>query len=237
MHPLPSHIILNDLENFISSHQIDIDKEADVTRLKDMFAKSCLNAELALEGLIKFCHIKPRLPKHSEKTAPNNRAPIMIDSGMGREAIISHIESIRENNQTADLAFYAYRDLTRTSYKPYLKACIERNPVCISALEQMSESEMIATMRALPSESIYDGVGRLSQPDEVWNFQRGDGLEQIVLIATVLYAQNGENLTIEITDNKAILTTSQTSISLPTNKGLQPQLWDWNICNAKDISC
>jgi hypothetical protein len=235
--PLPSHIILNDLENFISSHQIDIDKEADVAKLKDMFAKSCLNAELVLESLINFCHIKPRLPKHSEKTAPDNRAPIMIDSQMGRETIISHIESIRENNETADLAFYAYRDLTRTSYKPYLKACIERNPVCIAELEQMSEAELVETMRALPTESIYDGVGRLSQPDEVWNFQHGDGLEKIILLATVIYAQNGEDLTIEITDNEATLTTAKTRISLPTNKGLQPQLWEWNICNAKNISC
>ena len=35
-------------------------------------------------------------------------------------------------------------------------------------------------------ESIYDGTSRLAQPDEVWNFGTGDGLEKCLLAANVL---------------------------------------------------
>lgn len=228
--PLPSRIILNDLENFISSNQIDIDKQDDVDKLKKMFAESCLNAELVLESLINFCHIKPRLPKWKENnTSPSE--PIKLSPGMQRDEIIEHIETIRPHNQTADLAMYAYRDLTRISYGPYLKACLERNPVCIENLEQMSTKQLIDTIKDLPCKSIYDGIGRLSQPDEVWNFQRGDGLEKAILIATILHAETGSELSIDITDSDVTLSIAQTKVRFETAKGLQPQTWKWPLSN------
>ena len=42
---------------------------------------------------------------------------------------------------------------------------------------------------ALPILSIYDGPARLAQPDEVWNFRRGDGFEKALLVANVLRAR------------------------------------------------
>jgi hypothetical protein len=42
----------------------------------------------------------------------------------------------------------------------------------------MTDDEVIAVVQAMPSESIYDEAGRLAQPDEVWNFGRGDGAEK-----------------------------------------------------------
>ena len=44
------------------------------------------------------------------------------------------------------------------------------------------------------SESIYDGP-RLAQPDEVWNFQTGDGLEKAILLANVWRAHHPSNKT------------------------------------------
>ena len=38
----------------------------------------------------------------------------------------------------------------------------------------------------MPCESIYDGPARLAQPDEVWNFGRGDGLEKCLVAANAL---------------------------------------------------
>ena len=38
----------------------------------------------------------------------------------------------------------------------------------------------------MPSDSIYDGR-RLAQPDEVWNFGRGDGLEKAFVLANFIY--------------------------------------------------
>lgn len=44
----------------------------------------------------------------------------------------------------------------------------------------------LSRIAALPNESIYDGPSRLAQPDEVWNFGRGDGLEKCLLAANIL---------------------------------------------------
>lgn len=46
-----------------------------------------------------------------------------------------------------------------------------------------------AGVGSLGSESIYDGA-RLAQPDEVWNYQTGDGLEKAILLANVWRARH-----------------------------------------------
>ena len=51
---------------------------------------------------------------------------------MERADVIARLESIREANELADLAFYAYRDLNRTEPEPFLKAALERCPVSIA---------------------------------------------------------------------------------------------------------
>ena len=52
--------------------------------------------------------------------------------GMTREDIIGRLESIRDRNDFADLAFYAYRDLNRTDPEPFVLGAIERSPVSIA---------------------------------------------------------------------------------------------------------
>ena len=47
----------------------------------------------------------------------------------------------------------------------------------------MSEEAVVHWAEQLPNESIYDGPARLAQPDEVWNFRRGDGLERALTVA------------------------------------------------------
>jgi hypothetical protein len=231
--PLASRIVLNDLEDFVTEHRIDIDKDADVARLKTQFASSCLNAEVALESLIRFCHVKPRLPQRDRKTFLPQGTPVELNHGMNRNDVIAHLEAIRAENQVAELAFHAYRDLTRIEPLPYLKACIERNPVCVEGSAQMSESELIAHVSAMPQESIYDDAGRLSQPDEVWNYGRGDGLEKAVLLATVLHARTGADVTIDIGPDHATLSHRTETTTLPTNKGISPQQWAWPTENQQ----
>jgi len=46
--------------------------------------------------------------------------------------------------------------MTRTDWQPFLKAAMERSPVCIKAAEPMSDDQVIAHLDALPAESIYD---------------------------------------------------------------------------------
>jgi hypothetical protein len=227
--PLASRIVLNDLETFVASHNIDIDRERDIAKLKSQFASSCLNAEVAIESLIQFCHVKPQLPQPGEKTFAAAAEPLAIRHDMGRDAIIARIDAIREQNPVADLSLYAYRDLTRIPSAPYLKACTERNPVCIEALQDLPETELVERISALPAESIYDDIGRLAQPDEVWNFGRGDGLEKAVLLATVLHARTGGSVTIDIAPEEATLSHRNKVTAFSTSKGLSPQTWSWPL--------
>ncbi len=225
--PLPSRIVLNDLEDFVHEHKINIDKDDDIARLKTQFASSCLNAEVALEALIRFCHVKPRLPNPKNKAFISTAESIQITNEMGREEVLAYLESIRSENQVADLAFYAFRDLTRTQPLPYLKACIERNPVCIEATGDMGENALVALIEDMPNESIYDDKGRLSQPDEVWNYGRGDGLERAVMLAAILYARTGAEVAITINSDHVTLSHRDKQIQFKTSKGLTPQCWKW----------
>jgi hypothetical protein len=67
-----------------------------------------------------------------------------------------------------------------------VKAAIERSPVSKAALGTADSQSAIARIASLDDESIYDGTSRLAQPDEVWNFGTGDGLEKCLLAANVL---------------------------------------------------
>ena len=111
---------------------------------------------------------------------------------MERADVIARLESLRDTNELADLAFYAYRDLNRTEAEPFLKAALERCPVSIAGCAGLSDDAVVATVAALPDESIYDEPGRLAQPDEVWNYGRGDGVEKALLLANILRARHPE---------------------------------------------
>jgi len=224
--PLKSRIVLNDLEDFIVRDRINIDSSADTSRLKSRFASDCLNAEIALEELIRFCHVKPRLPEMEAKALSADKEPLAVEVGMSRDEIICQLESVRETNTTADMAFYAYRDLTRTESEPYLLACIRRNPVSLEATREMGIETIVDAVKGLPNESIYDGPGRLAQPDEVWNFQRGDGVEKAVLLANILPARIPCRETlIHVEPNKASLVIDDTTHEFKSSKQLPPQTW------------
>ena len=96
--------------------------------------------------------------------------------------------SSRATNRAAALAPYAARELGVTEEGPFVQAALQRNPVSKFALggSRSCATEVVARLAALPNESIYDGPSRLAQPDEVWNFGRGDGLEKCLVAANAL---------------------------------------------------
>jgi hypothetical protein len=105
---------------------------------------------------------------------------------MEKYEIEQRLYALRESNRSAALAPYAAHELGETEEGPFVKAAMERNPVSRAALEGASRDEVLARIVALSDESIYDGPSRLAQPDEAWNFGRGDGLEKCLLAANVL---------------------------------------------------
>lgn len=223
---IQGRIVLNDLETFVRQEKPDLTKAADVRKMKDQFACDCLNAEWAMENLIRFCRVEPRLPEAAGRQFVGADASLAIEPSMTREAIIGRLASIRAVNPAADLAFYAFRDLSRIEPEPFVKAAIERSPVSLSAFNDHSDEAALEAIRALPNESIYDGPARLAQPDEVWNYGRGDGAEKALLAANVLHARHPEEpMHIAVEPGRAALHAGNRTVEFPSSKELQPQEW------------
>jgi hypothetical protein len=131
---------------------------------------------------MRFAKTGPRLPDTSKnwQTVP----PIMLDGLSSREEVIDYLESMRDRQPVADLAFTAYRDMRKAPWKPFLKAAFERNPVCIENAKEMEIDQVAEKLWRMPNDSIYD-ASRLAQPDEVWNFGRGDGLEKALCLMNI----------------------------------------------------
>jgi len=174
--------------------------------------------EVFVDELFSFVHTEPRLPESGGGGV--EPGPIKISVDQSAEQIIEYLDSIRSGNVTADLAFYAYRDMSRCEWEPFIKAAIERNPVSIEALKDKSIEQVYEELGRWDNESIYDGK-RLGQPDEVANYQTGDGVEKAILLANVIRDRNpGQKIEVVI-DSQSVLLTADTEYNFTSNKGLK----------------
>jgi len=223
---MPSRIVLNDLEVYVQENRIDIGHAEDRDRLKHQFASECLSADIAIESLFRFCRTEPKLPDLESKTFVSGGEPLGIDLDMSREEIGDRLAAVRDRNEMAAMAFYAYRDLSRTGAAPFLKAALERNPVSIEGAKDLEADALPAKVRSLPDESIYDEPGRLALPDEVWNFGRGDGVEKAVLLANLLGNRStGEEAVLEVSPSAATLRIGRSAYRFDSRKGLSAASW------------
>lgn len=218
--PIPGRISMNVFEDFFKQQRIDLSNPGDLDRLRAQFNCSNSRSDEILDDLINFCRIAPRYPDH-EGTKRFMPGPVIaLHPDMSRDEVIAYLESIRQENATADLAFYAYRDMTRCDWAPFLKAALERNPVCIEGASKLSDEDMIERVTGFETLSIYDGP-RLAQPDEVWNFMRGDGFEQALCIATIWKARHPEDtITLGIADHQVTLLLGERTVKLASAKDL-----------------
>ncbi len=235
--PLPDRIVLDDVELLVKEHRLDVRTQEGFEVLVERVATSCPSAQDAVERLRRFCWTDPRLPDLGAKVFRRDQPPLGLEASMERADVIARLESLREANELAHLAFYAYRDLNRTDPEPFLRAAFERCPVSLAALTDLSESAVVAAVESLAGESIYDEPGRLAQPDEVWNFRRGDGVEKALLLANVLRERNPDSrITLDVQPDCATLTVAAATDGGPaavytfaSNKNLRAQTWD---CSA-----
>ncbi len=227
--PLPRRIILDDLETYIEETSPDIESEQDTAELETQFSCDCLNASMAIKALIRFCHVRPRLPDEKSCTFIKAGRPLALDASAGRESIVAHLQALRTDHPVVDLAFYAYRDLKSIPYEPFMKACIERNPVSVEGAAELSLPDLKRRLDQMPSDSIYDGPGRLAQPDEVWNYGRGDGLEKAVLLAGVWFRRSGKPFCISIAEEVAEVVADGDSYRFQTAKELAPAVWAYPL--------
>ena len=171
-----------------------------VTSLKQKYP-GLQNQQDFFTDLKQFIHIIPKLPP-GNKTYMN--ASEMVSTGCSelkispadtREEIIQYLSSLRQLSGksdpascnlhpvslVADLAFYAGRYMDTCKWEPFLKAAFERNPVSLDHFIGMDITAVFHCLQHWPDESIYDG-NRLALPDEVVNFQRGDGSEKAITL-------------------------------------------------------
>ena len=149
--------------------------------------------------LKKFVHTVPRLPSVKKEFTPC--PPINITPDQTREEIIAYLSSIRHSSSgirhsdpaslAADLAFYAGRHMDSCEWGPFFKAAFERNPVSVEQFRNLDLQMVYNQLQSWPDDSIYEG-NRLALPDEVVNFQRGDGIEKAITLMNIAKARHLE---------------------------------------------
>ncbi len=226
--PLTDRIPLNKFDEFFKQGHIDLDSEEDRQRLAREVNCYRSNACEIIKELRAFCHLEPRWPDAGQPRQFVRGPSIDLKPGMTREEIIAALEAVRAENPVADLAFHAYRDLARVDPRPYFKAAIERSPVCVEEAKTMDAPMVVACLREMADESIYDST-RAAQPDEVWNARRGDGFEKAVTLAAVLHARKPDiSFTLKAAGETATLTFDGKEYAFASKKGLTLDL-SWPI--------
>lgn len=179
----PKRLCCEQLRAFLEYEKIDVKNEAGREKLKGYLKAFVPEVDEFIRKLHEFIHIEPRLPDVEKEYLA--QTPIELTPEMSREEVIAYLRGIRDKNITADLAFYAYRDMDSCDWEPFVKAAVERNPVSLQLAQQKNGDGLLAWLGRMPNESIYDG-NRMAQPDEVVNFGLGDGTEKAFVLANVI---------------------------------------------------
>jgi hypothetical protein len=201
MSPLPGKIMLNDVEKIINDN---LGNSLDVIEDIIIKANSHIPDEIIHEMFIDlsaFISIDPKIPDATRNYIRTDVPQITTDDS--RDEIIRKIVQHSGISEVSLLTVYVSRLMDRIDWHPFVKAAMERNPVCFSELEGKSTEEVYKLLAGMTNQSIYDD-NRLALPDEVWNFLRGDGLEKALLLADVIM-QNDKSADISIlAENKKI---------------------------------
>ncbi|MHC4691318.1 MAG: hypothetical protein ACYS67_01160 [Planctomycetota bacterium] len=218
---LPDRIRCDELERLIEKKKIDVRRQEDREILRKFIEPVISDARRFVDELSDFVHIGANLPAPDKNFIPAK--PIEISVDQSREQIIDYLQELRQRNSTADLAFYAYRDMEGCDWAPFIKAAVERNPVSLNILDSMSTDEIYHWLEQMNDTSIYDG-NRLAQPDEVANYKTGDGLEKAFLLANVIRQRNSEqNIEIAV-DKDGVILKGPVEYCFVSNKNLQKQI-------------
>ncbi|MDD5674937.1 MAG: hypothetical protein PHC61_12275 [Chitinivibrionales bacterium] len=201
--PIPGRIMLDEFEVLLKQNPVYIDHSGHIDQLKKNLQHTCFNVQEVVEDLIAFCKSEPRLPDIAKTWKAAE--PLLVSEHLdSRQALIDYCLSMRDKNETADLAFSAGRDMAVAPWKPFLKAALERNPVSIAACGNFRVEAVYNQLAAMNPLSIYEGT-RLAQPDEVWNYKRGDGLEKALCFMNILKASRPQDTVVLKGDGKNII--------------------------------
>lgn len=192
---------------FVRYEKIDIAKQQGRGRLAEYLSAFVPEAVALVEDLYAFVHLEPKLPGDDREYIETE--PIRLDASMGRDEVIDYLSGMREVSETADLAFYAYRDMDSCNWRPFANAAMQRCPVSVQACKNKTVEQAYQWLGAMANASVYDGR-RLAQPDEVVNYGTGDGIEKAFALANIICAKDparsveliidGANVSLRIND-------------------------------------
>lgn len=199
----PGRVRCDKFKELVKSKNLDIKTQAGRKMLTEFFAEYIPDSAKLVDSIFDFLNIEPKLPAVEKKYATIE--PIKISTDMTRAQIAEYLSSIRKKNTTANLAFYAFRDMTSCDWQPFIKAAIERCPVSIDATKDMTIAQAFDWLTAMPNVSIYDN-NRLAQPDEVANYKTGDGIEKAFTLANIIHSRDAKKeITIKIDSDKVVV--------------------------------
>ncbi len=219
--PFPNRIRCDQFKEYMAKKKPDINTEAGRNELTKVLSDYIPDAEKFVNELYDFLHIEPKLPLGEKNYTPSE--PIKISPDMSREQIIDYLRSIRDKNITADLAFYAYRDMESCDWRPFVKSASERSPISIENTKDKTIEQCYQWLKDMPNESIYDNK-RLAQPDEVANYARGDGIEKSFTLANILHKREPDKeITIRI-DKDSVVVEAGKRFEFESAKGFSKEI-------------
>ncbi len=220
--PIPERIMLNEFEDFIKNNPDSSIEDLDKVVIKELMIEICPKIENMLESLKEFLKVKPRLPKMDKKLIQSRSIDIPLEHS--REEIIDYIDKESKYNEVCHLALYAYREMSKIEWLPFISAAVERNPVSVEALKGKNINETVKVIDSFSNESIYDG-NRLALPDEVWNYRRGDGIEKAILLANIIKNNHSKNkIKIRIREKAVELISKEIKHSFVSTKDLVKEI-------------
>jgi hypothetical protein len=220
--PIQGKIFLNDIEEILEIHSGKSLKEIEneFTKVTGIVSEDIIR-EMFTE-LKDFIFIDPQIPDFNKSYISTDKLNIQAEDS--REKIISKVTSHSGKSELALLSLYVYRHMDEIDWLPFVKAAIERNPVCFTELNGKSISEVYNILKNMSDDSIYDG-NRLALPDEVWNFRRGDGIEKALLLADFLHHKdNSSSVSIEIENKKVALSFRGSDFHFTSHKNFRKSI-------------
>ncbi|OHB63481.1 MAG: hypothetical protein A2168_02605 [Planctomycetes bacterium RBG_13_50_24] len=218
---LPGRIRCDELDNFIQQQKPDLRTDQGKSAFLKFVEPIIPDAQSFMDDLVDFIHTQAKLPDMDKNFLPPD--PIEISPMHSREQIIDYLQQKRQSNTTADLAFYAYRDMESCRWAPFVKAAVQRNPVSITMAGSMPVEQVYEWLGKMPGDSIYDS-SRLAQPDEVANYGTGDGLEKAFLLANVIHEREPKQDMEIIAEENNVVLKGRNQYRFTSTKGLKKRI-------------
>jgi len=223
--PIRDRVILQDAEQLLLET-----RGRTIQKVKEQFLmhagkSDCKNEDQISQlfrELAKFLKVNPQLPPTDKQFVSSEILHITTD--LTRQEVLDLIARKAGENEQALLSLHTYRQMDKIDWRPFIKAALERNPVSVENLKGKDTMEAYQLILALPDESIYDGQ-RLAQPDEVWNFKRGDGVEKALMFANFLCNVKGQrDLKLQADGERVILEADGAKYQFKSLKGIRKKI-------------